>query len=60
MHNTNDCTLEGNSSTNHIVKVLIGGLWNMILVIVIRNGSIDWKVIWIEYYFRLNLHSRRY
>ena len=28
--------------------------------IVIRNGSIVWKVVWIEYYLRLNLSSRRY
>ena len=28
--------------------------------IVIRNGKIVWKVVWIEYYLRLNLSSRRY
>ena len=27
--------------------------------IVIRNGKIVWKVVWIEYYLRLNLNSRR-
>ena len=29
-------------------------------IIVIRNGKIIWKVVWIEYYLRLNLSSRRY
>ena len=28
--------------------------------LVIRNGKIVWKVVWIEYYLRLNLSSRRY
>ena len=28
--------------------------------IVIRNGMMVWKVVWIEYYLRLNLISRRY
>ena len=28
--------------------------------IVIRNGKIVWKVIWIKYYLRLILSSRRY
>ena len=29
-------------------------------IIVIRNGKIVWKVVWIEHYLRLNLSSRRY
>ena len=28
--------------------------------IVIRNGKLVWKVVWIEYYLRLNLSSQRY
>ena len=28
--------------------------------IVIRNEKIVWKVVWIEYYLRLNLSSQRY
>ena len=30
------------------------------IIIVIRNGKMVWKVIWIEYYLRLNLSSRRH
>ena len=30
------------------------------IIIVIRNGRIFWEVVWIEYYFQLNLSSRRY
>ena len=30
------------------------------ITIVIRNWKIIWKVVWFEYYFRLNLSSRRY
>ena len=30
------------------------------LNIVIRNGKTVWKVVWIEYYLRLNLSFRRY
>ena len=30
------------------------------LYIAIRNGKIVWKVVWIEYYLRLSLSSRRY
>ena len=26
--------------------------------IVIKNGKIVWKIVWIEYYLRLNLSSR--
>ena len=32
----------------------------MLFCIVIRNGTIVWKVVWIEYYLTLNLISRRY
>ena len=32
----------------------------VVTIIVIRNGKIVWKVVWIEYYLRLNLSSRRY
>ena len=32
----------------------------LIIIIVTRNVKIIWKVIWIEYYLRLNLSSRRY
>ena len=28
--------------------------------IVITNGKMVWKVVWIEYYLRLNLNFRRY
>ena len=28
--------------------------------IVIRNGKIAWKVVWIECYLRMNLSSRKY
>ena len=28
--------------------------------IAIRNGKIVWNVVWMEYYLRLNLSSRRY
>ena len=32
----------------------------MSLTIIIRNGRIVWKVVWIKYYLRLNLSSQRY
>ena len=31
-----------------------------IFTIVMRNGKIVWKVVWIEYYLQLNLSFRRY
>ena len=32
----------------------------VVTIIVIRNGKIVWKVVWIEYYLRQNLSCQRY
>ena len=32
----------------------------VVTVIVIRNGKIVWKLVWIEYYLRQNLSCQRY
>ena len=40
-------------------RVKIKSLVNS-LTIVIRNGKIVWKVVWIECYLRLNLSYQRY
>ena len=32
----------------------------VVTIIVIRNGKIVWKIVWIEYYLRQNLSCQRY
>ena len=47
----------------HKLKVIFfshGHKLGIKLTIVIRNGKIVWQVVWIEYYLRLDLSSRRY
>ena len=39
--------------------LLYSRVYSMAKSIVIRNGKIVWKVVWMEYYLKLNLSSRR-
>ena len=49
-----------NGKINPYSRLTLKVINSVYLDIAIRNGKIVWKVVWIEYYFRLGLSSRMY
>ena len=56
-------TLEFETTSLTFMAIQLTGynmMQNLGVSIAIRNGKTVWKVVWIEYYLRPNLSSRRY
>ena len=56
-------TLEFETTSLTFMAIQLTGynmMQNLGVSTAIRNGKIVWKVVWIEYYLRLALSSRRY